>query len=206
MMGNNQINKVKCMIGKKVKVIIDRPLGTYHPKHKDIYYSLNYGYIEGIIANDKEEQDAYIVGIDFPLKEFEGEVIAIIHRLDDVEDKWVVAPEGKYFSKEEIEKLVSFQEKFFKTEIYMNKIKKKIAYPAIFRKDEKTNGYDVIVPDIFGGVTCGNDYSDAVEMAKDMIKLMFKEAPGQCFPPKSLKETQNIFKNEKVILIEVEID
>ena len=205
-MGNNQINKVKYMIGKKVKVIIDRPLGTYHPKHKDIYYSLNYGYIEGIIANDGEEQDAYIVGIDSPLKEFEGEVIAIIHRLDDVEDKWVVAPVGKYFAKEEIEKLVSFQEKFFKTEIYMNKIKKKIAYPAIIRKDEKTNGYDVIVPDIFGGVTCGNDYSDAIEMAKDMIKLMINEAPGQCFPPKSLKETQNIFKNEKVILIEVEID
>ena len=33
------------MIGSVVKVIVDRPLGTYHPKHKDIYYSVNYGYI-----------------------------------------------------------------------------------------------------------------------------------------------------------------
>lgn len=35
------------MLGKTVKVIIDRPLGTYHPKHKDIYYSVNYEYIDG---------------------------------------------------------------------------------------------------------------------------------------------------------------
>ena len=67
------------MIGETVKVIIDRPLGTYHPKHKDIYYSVNYGYIPGIIAPDGEEQDAYVLGVDEPLKEFTGVVIAIIH-------------------------------------------------------------------------------------------------------------------------------
>lgn len=44
------------MIGKIVKVTVDRPLGSYHPKHKDIYYPINYGYIEGIIALDGEEQ------------------------------------------------------------------------------------------------------------------------------------------------------
>ena len=46
------------MIDNKVKVIIDRPLGTYHPKHKDIFYTVNYGYVEGVIAPDGEEQDA----------------------------------------------------------------------------------------------------------------------------------------------------
>lgn len=105
------------MIGNKVKVIVDRPLGSYHPSFKNIYYSLNYGYIEGIIAQDGEEQDAYIIGVDEPLKEFFGEVVAIIHRLDDIEDKWVVAPEGKKYTKEEILKLVEFQEKYFKIEI-----------------------------------------------------------------------------------------
>ena len=25
------------MIGSVVKVIVDRPLGSFHPKHKDIY-------------------------------------------------------------------------------------------------------------------------------------------------------------------------
>ena len=105
------------MIGKKVKVIIDRPLGTYHPKHKDIFYSVNYGYIEGIIAPDGEEQDAYIIGVNEPISEFTGKIIAIIKRLNDVEEKWVVAPENMTFTKDEIMKQVEFQEKYFKTEI-----------------------------------------------------------------------------------------
>ena len=107
------------MIGKIVKVIVDRPLGTYHPNHKDIYYTLNYGYVEGVIAGDGEEQDAYILGIDKPIKEFVGKVIAIIHRYDDVEEKLVVAEEGIRYSKEEIIKLVEFQEKYFQIEIKM---------------------------------------------------------------------------------------
>lgn len=107
------------MIGSIVKVIVDRPLGTFHPKHKDICYSVNYGYIPGIIAPDGEEQDAYILGIHEPVKEFVGRVIAIIHRFDDVEEKWVVAPDSQSFTKEEIMKQVAFQEQFFHTEIKM---------------------------------------------------------------------------------------
>ena len=107
------------MLGKTVTVIIDRPLGTYHPKHKDLYYPINYGYIDGIIAPDGEEQDVYILGINEPVSEFTGKIIAIIKRLDDVEEKWVVAPENITFTKDEIMKQVEFQEKYFKTEIVM---------------------------------------------------------------------------------------
>ncbi|MGM9644998.1 MAG: inorganic pyrophosphatase [Eubacteriales bacterium] len=107
------------MIGKTIKVIVDRPLGTYHPKHSDIYYSVNYGYIPEIIAPDGEEQDAYILGVDLPLKEFTGKVIAIIHRINDVEDKLVVAPENTSFSKKDIMEKVSFQEQFFNVKIIM---------------------------------------------------------------------------------------
>ncbi|MEE1035690.1 MAG: inorganic pyrophosphatase [Oscillospiraceae bacterium] len=107
------------MIGKTVTVTVDRPLGTYHPKHPDIDYAINYGFIEGIMAPDGEEQDAYILGVDDPVSSFTGKVIAVIHRKDDVEDKWVVAPEGIVFSKEEIERKVRFQEQYFQTEIEM---------------------------------------------------------------------------------------
>lgn len=107
------------MIGKTVRVVVDRPLGSYHPKHKDIFYSVNYGYIEGIMAPDGEEQDAYILGVDVPVKEFEGKIIAIIHREDDVEEKWVVAPENSIFTKEEIMDKVKFQEQYFKSEVRM---------------------------------------------------------------------------------------
>lgn len=107
------------MIGRIVTVTVDRPLGSFHPKHPDIYYPVNYGYIEGIMAPDGEEQDAYILGVNVPVDKFIGTVIAIIHRFDDVEDKWVVAPEYMSFSKEEIEAAVHFQEQYFDIDIVL---------------------------------------------------------------------------------------
>ncbi|MGN1103558.1 MAG: inorganic pyrophosphatase [Candidatus Coproplasma sp.] len=92
-------------------------LGSTHPKHPDIIYGVNYGYIEGIIGGDGEEQDAYILGVDTPVEHFDGVVIAIIERLDDNETKWIVAPENVDFSDEEIINLTLFQERFFKIRI-----------------------------------------------------------------------------------------
>lgn len=92
------------MIGQKVKIVIDRPLGSYHPKRHDMLYMLNYGYIEGIIAPDGEGQDAYVLGVDKPIMEFTGIVVAIIHRLNDIEEKWILAPEAFVFTKEDIMK------------------------------------------------------------------------------------------------------
>ena len=96
-----------------VTVKIDRPLGSYHPKHKDLYYPINYGYVEGVIAGDGEEQDAYIIGINEPLETFTGNIIAVIHRINDNETKWVVAKENTNYTVQEIEKQVQFQEKYF---------------------------------------------------------------------------------------------
>ena len=105
------------MIGKTVTVTVDRPLGSFHPNHPDLYYPINYGYIAGIMAPDGEEQDAYILGVDIPVPRFTGTVIAIIRRKDDVEDKWVVAPEGISFSQEEIRDATHFQEQYFDSHI-----------------------------------------------------------------------------------------
>ena len=105
------------MLGKIVRVIVDRPIGSNHPKYDDMVYPINYGYVEGIIAPDGEEQDAYILGVDKPIDEYVGKVIAIVHRLNDIEDKWVVAPGDVYYTKEEIIKQIEFQEQFFKYEI-----------------------------------------------------------------------------------------
>lgn len=107
------------MIGNIVTVTVDRPMDSFHPEHPDIYYPINYGYIEGIIAPDGDEQDAYILGVDKAVETFTGKVIAIIHRLDDVEDKWVVCPRNMNFTKEEILNYVEFQERFFQIEIIM---------------------------------------------------------------------------------------
>lgn len=48
-----------------------------------------------------------------PLKEFEGELIAIINRKDDVETKWVVSSVGEHYSAEEIMEEVHFIEQYF---------------------------------------------------------------------------------------------
>ncbi len=105
------------MIGAAVTVLVDRPLGSAHPAYPDLIYPVNYGYIPGIMAPDGEDQDAYILGVDRPLKRFSGRVIAVIHRLDDVEDKWVVSLDGSDLPDEEILRAIRFQEQYFEGEL-----------------------------------------------------------------------------------------
>ena len=99
-------------LGQTVSVVMDRPLGSKHPKHGFIY-PVNYGYIPNTISGDSEELDAYVLGVQEPINKFTGKCIAIIHRTDDNDDKLIVVPEGIDLSNEEIEKEVAFQEKWF---------------------------------------------------------------------------------------------
>ena len=112
-----QDRRVLKMQNSIVTIIIDRPLGSYHPDHPDLCYPLNYGYIPDTVAPDGEEEDAYLLGVEEPVDTFTGRIIALIHREDDVEDKWVVAPEGMTFTEEQIRSAVHFQEQFFRSSI-----------------------------------------------------------------------------------------
>lgn len=105
------------MIGSIVKVIVDRPKGSCHPEWPELLYPINYGFVKNTMALDGEEIDAYILGVNEPINEFTGKVVAIIHRMDDVEDKLVVAPCNMTFTRDEIEELTIFQEQYFKTDI-----------------------------------------------------------------------------------------
>ena len=105
------------MLGKIVTITVDRPMGSFHPEHPDLFYPVNYGYIPGTVAGDGEEEDVYILGVDHPVSIFTGQLIAKLHRRDDVEDKWVVAPEGTSFSDEQIRAAVHFQEQYFHSNI-----------------------------------------------------------------------------------------
>ena len=79
--------QVRSYLGKVVTIGIDRPIGyVHHKKNYDLVYPINYGYIKGIMAPDGEEQDSYVLGVEVPVQEFTGRVIAIIHRHDDVEE------------------------------------------------------------------------------------------------------------------------
>ena len=109
------------LIGQEVNVVIDRSLGSKHPKHGFIY-EVNYGYIPNTESADGEELDAYVLGIDKPITKTRGVCIAVIRRTDDDDDKLIVTQEGKDFSDSEIEKLTEFQEKWFKHVILRKKI------------------------------------------------------------------------------------
>lgn len=102
---------------KMVDVVVDRPIGSVHPKYEDMIYPLNYGFIPNVFGGDGEELDVYLMGLNVPVKEYKAKVIAIVHRHNDVEDKLVAAPEGMSFMKMEIEDAVRFQEQYFESEI-----------------------------------------------------------------------------------------
>lgn len=108
---------VNSYLGKTVDIMIDRPIGSTHPKHEGLIYPLNYGYIPDVIGGDGEELDVYLLGVDVPVKKYTARIIGIVHRHNDVEDKLVAAPEGMNFTEEEIAKAVLFQEQYYETEI-----------------------------------------------------------------------------------------
>ena len=85
----------------RITVRIDRPLGSAHPRHPDLIYLVNYGEVVGVPAPDGDWQDA------------------VIHRRDDIETKWVIAPEGATFTAEEIMAAVHFQEQYFDAYVEM---------------------------------------------------------------------------------------
>jgi len=110
------MKSIREYLGKEVQVIIDRPLGSKHPKFGYIY-PINYGYIPNTTSGDGVEIDVYVLGEFDPIDKYSGVVIGIIVRENDSEDKLVVSRKNKKYSKEQITALTEFQERYFKTEI-----------------------------------------------------------------------------------------
>ena len=97
-------------LGELIKIKIDRPMGSKHPKH-GFMYPVNYGYVPGVMGGDGEELDAYLLGVYEPVEEYEGHLIGIIYRENDVEEKLVIS--SKIYTAEQIMALTEFQERWF---------------------------------------------------------------------------------------------
>ena len=82
---------------------------------------LNYGYVPNTISGDDEELDAYLIGEFEPVTSSKGKVIAVIHRINDDDDKLVVSKNGEVYSDDAIRALTEFQERFFDSIIIRNK-------------------------------------------------------------------------------------
>lgn len=112
------VTRASSYLGKQVTVFIDRPMHSQHPKY-DWAYPLNYGYVPGTLSPDGEELDAYVLGVTEPMQTFTGICIAVIHRLNDQDDKLVVVPEEKSgITNKEIQEATFFQEQYFQSEIF----------------------------------------------------------------------------------------
>lgn len=111
-------NLASSYLGKVVTIKIDRPKGFVHTKNNvEFTYPINYGYIPGVIGGDGEELDVYLLLVDEPLEEYTGEIIGIVYRKNDNEDKLVMAPRGTRLSQKKIAEQVYFREQYYKTEI-----------------------------------------------------------------------------------------
>ena len=103
---------VKSYLGKTVSISIDRPIGSVHPKHQDIVYPINYGFIPNVLGGDGENLDVYLLGVNKPVQEYTAKIIGIVHRENDVEDKLIAAPEGVIFNQADIAEKIHFQEQY----------------------------------------------------------------------------------------------
>ena len=137
------------LLGKTVIVRIDRPIGNTHPRHPELTYPIHYGFIPGMIGGDGKPQDAYLMGVNTPVSEYAGKVIGIVRRLNDREDKLVVAPDGICYHQAEIEEAVHFQERYFRTRtiplyhrscgaIIYRKDRDRIRYLLLFQRGSHT--------------------------------------------------------------------
>ena len=124
--GNTEVNLtaeqrealIQSYLGKTVTVEIDRPIGfVHHTKGVTLHYTVNYGFLPGGVGGDGEDQDVYVLGVDEPLERFTGPIIGVIRRTDDIEDKFVAAPEGIVLHQGQIAEAVHFVEQYFDSAI-----------------------------------------------------------------------------------------
>lgn len=117
---NSEEVEMKSLIGKELDAIITRPIGTVHPRYKDIIYEVNYGILKDYELKDNKELKTYIVGESMPTSQngiYHGKVLAILHRLNDDNDRIIIAPIGRTLSDDEIISKTEFAEQYFVSEI-----------------------------------------------------------------------------------------
>lgn len=97
------------MLGKFVKVKVTSPMYSFN-KRFGFKYKLNYGIMEGNRTRKNMVQFAYIMGINHPVRNFDGRVIAVVRRHGGRGVVWVVAPKSTRYIVNDIKEAISFAE------------------------------------------------------------------------------------------------
>lgn len=97
------------MLGRFVKVRVTSPMYSYNNRF-GFKYKLNYGIVEDHKTRKNTVQCAYIMGINHPVRNFDGRVIAIVRRNGGKGIVWVVAPKSTRFIVNDIREAIDFAE------------------------------------------------------------------------------------------------
>lgn len=163
-------------LGKIVRISIDRPIGSAHPKYKGLIYPINYGFIPNVWSEDGEELDVYLLGLNKPKKEFTGKIIGIVYRKDDVEDKLVMAPKGMKFTQNEITEQVYFQERYYEIEI--EAMDQKSCGAVIFKKENGNVNILCLFQQHSQTYSVPKGHMEAFETEEETAKREIKEETG----------------------------
>ena len=80
-------------------------------------------------------------------------------------------------------------------------MKDKYIFPAIF--SEETGGFNISFPDLPGAFTCGEDFEDAMYMAKDCLEVYLHDIDE--IPKFSIPNSLSLKEGEFIILIEADL-
>ena len=95
------------MLGKYVRIKVTHPIHSYS-NEQGFTYELNYGEVEGAKQYNAPVKGAFIMGINHPVRSFDGRVIGIVHYKDCAEIDWIVAPKSTRFINIDIIKSIDF--------------------------------------------------------------------------------------------------
>lgn len=82
------------------------------------------------------------------------------------------------------------------------------SFPALFEKDFDSEGYTVTFPDFDGCITEGDDFDEALAMAKDALSgyLYLSEEDGEEIPTPTNPKDIQIEEDAFIMMIEVKTD
>lgn len=95
------------MLGKNVRICVTNPIHSVDGL-RGFKYQLNFGRVEGLKSYNKTVEGAYIMGVDRPVRSFDGRVIGIIRRKGSNSFLLVTAPKNKRFIDNQIKDAVGF--------------------------------------------------------------------------------------------------
>ncbi|MDO5402996.1 MAG: NUDIX hydrolase [Eubacteriales bacterium] len=125
------------MIEDYITMKVEYPIGSVSGDDPSMVYPVNFGYAYG--AADQEKQEVYLLGVDVPVEEYTGVIIARVHRNNDTKTLLVAAPENIRYNRQQIEEMIYFQEKYYDYDIEIINDEVWDAYD----ENEKRLGFDI---------------------------------------------------------------